>query len=663
MNNFKKINQFSDPESTFGTTVHDFLLAQAKEQFEERRKVTEAALQSHDGVIKYQEQLRERYKELTGTLGTRTPLDSVMTGIVKADGYRIEKVAYESRPRHYVTANLYIPTRGDGPWPGVLVLCGHAWDGKAAEKYQKACILLAMNGFVALIADPVCQGERLQILDKNGKPAKKGEQYVYATTFEHSLIDYGSRLVGRSTVAYELWDNIRSIDYLLSRDEVDSNKPVGCTGNSGGGTQTTFLMAWDERIGPAAPSCYMSTLEWVFKNRLFDDGCQHLAGEGKAGFERADYMIMRAPKPTLVLAATRDGSFSISSTREAFADAMRFYDVLDCRERLAMFEGEHGHGFEKPLRQEAVRWMRRWLYADNSPVVEPELTVQKEEDIQVTRTGQSGSNWKDALLVPQLNLLLANELLQKRKRFCGERISRERQARIKQLLGLKDNDNDPVMKKMGVIDGKGYHIERIKIIRKKELALPGLLFVPDSIAGSRPAVLYVNGQGKTADMEPGGAIESLLKQGYIVLAIDMRGTGESKNTIDYRYTSYMYDEDYVNLMLSMHLGRPMLGQRVGEVLASVEVLAGKEQVDATNISVTGIGLAGPVVLHAAVFDDRISSVMIKNSIVSWLDIVRAPLADGILSHVVPGALEYYDLADLVSFIAPRQVKIVDPVKP
>ena len=132
---------------------------------------------------------------------------------------------------------------GVGPWPGILFACGHSVNGKAYAAYQQACALLAQHGFVVLSYDPISQGERPQLTSASR----------YGTT-THTLLNIGARLVGRSVVWYEAWDGVRSIDYLLSRPEVDCSKPVGMTGTSGGGTQTTFLMAQDQRIGPAAPS-------------------------------------------------------------------------------------------------------------------------------------------------------------------------------------------------------------------------------------------------------------------------------------------------------------------------------------------------------------------------------------------------------------------------
>ena len=199
------------------------------------------------------------------------------------------------------------------------------------------------------------------------------------------------------------------------------------------------------------------------------------------------------------------------------------------------------------------------------------------------------------------------------------------------------------------------------ISRADEVPIPGLMFVPDDIQGRRPAILYVDGRGKNAVAGAEGVLEDLAKKGNVVLAIDARGFGETKNTRPYRYASYMYSDDYTNLMLSMHLGRPMMGQRVEEVLAALDVLAEHNKVDTDEIEAIGIGKAGPVVLHAAALDDRVSEVTVKGSVNSWIDIVREPLAKDILDHIVPSVLKYYDLPDLVRVIAPRPVNIVEPV--
>ena len=132
----------------------------------------------------------------------------------------------------------------------MLVPCGHSANGKAAEAYQRACILMAKNGLAVLCYDPIGQGERWQLLAEDKKAAIPG------STNEHTMVGVGALLVGQSTAGYRIWDGIRALDYLAARPEVDP-KRLGCTGNSGGGTLTAYLMALDDRIACAALSCYL----------------------------------------------------------------------------------------------------------------------------------------------------------------------------------------------------------------------------------------------------------------------------------------------------------------------------------------------------------------------------------------------------------------------
>ncbi|HUT22912.1 MAG TPA: acetylxylan esterase, partial [Sumerlaeia bacterium] len=562
------------------------------------------------------------------------------------------KVAFESRPNHHVTANLYLPSTGKRPCPSVLVPCGHSPNGKAYPSYQSACVLLAKNGFAALIVDPICQGERYQFLDASGKPATGGG------TMAHTLLDVGAKLVGSGSVAYEAWDNIRAVDYLVSRPEVDPTR-IGCTGNSGGGTQTTFLMALDDRINVAAPACYLMTREAVFDTIGPADGCQHLANEGLHGIEQGDYIAMRAPKPTIILAAERD-FFDINATSVAFREAKRLYAVLGFAARVDLFAADEEHGFGKPLRQAAVWWMRRWLLDDDSPVVEPELNLQKEQDLWVTETGQVGSHWKGEVTVADLNLRRAKELAPERARFWKDNGRAECLAEVKRLIGFRDERTTLSVETKGAIAREDCRVEKLLIQRAGQTPVPALLFLPKGKSGKLPAILYVDGRGKRVEAVPGGAASKLASQGRVVLSIDARGFGETTDDPSEGHAKY-WNCEHRNAMIAMHIGRPLLGQRVEDVLDALEALVAREDVDKGRIQIVGIGQAGPVALHAAAIDERFGEATIDRSIASWIDLVAAPLGHDHLTHVVPFALTRYDLPDLVRAIAPRKVRVIRPV--
>jgi len=530
----------------------------------------------------------------------------------------------------------------------VLVACGHAGNAKAYASYQPAGILLARNGLVALIYDPISQGERHQRMDPN----EQG-------TANHTDLYYGAILVGRSVVKYEAWDGIRGIDYLLSRPEVDPDKPVGMTGNSGGGTQTTFLMPLDDRIEPAAPSCYLMTQERKFITRTGPaDGCQHLPGEGARGIDHADYILMRAPRPTRVLAADQD-YFDINAVREACAEAERVYTALGCSERMDLFSFDDKHGFSQPRREKACQWMRQWLVDDPAEVVEPEFQLQPEKDLWATKTGQVATSYPDEVSVGELNLREAKRLAEARRTFWTTNDKRTCLAEVARLAGVRGVAGGGERAAVSVASRgtvrvagtrrvpsaacDGYSIEKLLIQREGDVPVPALLFVPGEGEGKRPATLYVDARGKRA---AGERAEALVRQGRLVLSIDARGWGEKAG------------QEYRVGMLALHVGRPVLGQRVDDVLAALDVLAGRDDVDAGRIGLVGVGAAGPVALHAAALDERVASLALEDSIRSWVDdVVAQPRRPNVIGWAVPCALLKYDLPDLVAAVAPRPVAI------
>ncbi|HVR70319.1 MAG TPA: acetylxylan esterase, partial [Vicinamibacteria bacterium] len=241
-------------------------LATAWRQDDRRRAVFEA-IRSEADLQGLRATLRARVIEIIGGLPeTKTPLNARVTGTVPMDGYRIEKVVFESLPGLHVTALLYVP---DGPAgtkrPGVLVACGHSPDGKSFRNYQQISGELAKRGYVVLSWDPVGQGERSQFWD-----AARGRSRYNLVCGEHAVLGNLACLAGTSLVRYMVWDGMRALDYLLTRPEVDPAR-LAVTGTSGGGFQSLYLGALDERIGVVAPSCFVTSLPMRMANRIFED--------------------------------------------------------------------------------------------------------------------------------------------------------------------------------------------------------------------------------------------------------------------------------------------------------------------------------------------------------------------------------------------------------
>ena len=630
------------------TLLYEHLLQESRDCYAQRTNEVDEALISPAAIARRQNRLVADYRRIIGELPEeKSPLNAKVTGIVKCGDYRIEKVLFESRPNHHVTANLYVPTNKEGPFPGIAMPCGHSANGKACEAYQSACILLVKNGFVVLIYDPISQGERHQVLDA----PRHG-------TTTHSMLNVGSLLVGRTIVGYEAWDGIRGIDYLLTRDEVDSSKPIGLTGNSGGGTQTNFLMALDDRIGPAAPSCYVMEKQRKYETLGPADGCQHMPDEVARGIDQIDYFWMRAPKPTLILAAEQD-FFEFASTQVAAKEARRLYKALGKPQRTGMFSFNDKHGFSKPRCEAATRWMRRWLLDDPKPVVEPELTLQTDETLQVTKTGQVVSDFENESTVNQMNLTKADALAANRQAFWRSGCKQTRLEVIRRMIGSLERPETPTVEKKGTIKRDGYTIEKLVINRIGAIAVPALLFVPDVPDKNLAALLCVDDKGKARHAGVGGEIEKQVRKGRLVMSVDVQGFGE---TADKGSNGKYFNVEHRTANLAMHLGRPLLGRRVDDVFDAADVLAAREEVN--EIELVGVGAARPVVLHAGAIDSRFKSVIVDAPIRSWVDdFIAKPLERDLLGLVVPGALLKYDLPDLVEAITPRKVVVLEKETP
>ena len=615
------------------------LIAESRRLDQERAKQLSKALKSPESLQQHLVALNNKYRKIIGTFPSKTALNAQVTGRLNGTSYRVEKVLFESLPNHHVTALLYLPSKGNGPWPGVLFACGHSANGKAYPAYQTACALLAQNGFVVLSYDPISQGERTQ--------QPKAQRYGTTT---HTLLNHGSRLVGRSVVWYSAWDGMRSIDYLLSRPEVDNSKPIGMTGTSGGGTQTTFLMALDERIGPAAPSCYtMQRTDKFLGQSGPADGCQHLASEGLNGIDHIDYTLMRLPRPTNILAATKD-FFEIASTRKTILDAKAVFSTLGHHKQFSYYECDAKHGMHVDHRQEATRWMLQWLYNNPFSVTEPKnIQLFTDAELQVTNSGQVFKEFDNEADVAAINLQLAKTLKKKRKSFW-KNDSQKALAKVRKLIGLPKSRGKANAQMGNRTTTKWANVDKFVFEQHDGMPVPSLLFRPLNHDGMKiDIVIIANSLGMKHAIQS-GAVRRLLNEQTAVLAVDLRGFGETKDHgSNQKYQSHSHRIANV----ATHIGRPLLGQRVGDLLSVVDFIDSFESTN--NIRLIGAQAAAPVALHAAALDNRISELSLeKTTVDSWMeDVVAKPLRSNMADHIVPNALLWYDLPDLARYLDKR----------
>ncbi|MCU1259038.1 MAG: hypothetical protein JWO80_1923 [Bryobacterales bacterium] len=349
-----------------------------------RRNQRLAALRTPADIRSYQAWARTTFTRLVGTLPERSPLNIRTLGAIERDRYRVEKLVYESRPGLFVTANLYLPKTGAGPYPGVLFQMGHSAPGKAYPLYQRCCQGLVQLGHVVLAFDPMGQGERASPVTPPLSPTR-----------EHSMAGQKMLLVGETATGAMLWDAMRSLDVLAAHPKIDGGR-LASTGQSGGGTLTMILAAMDERLAAAAVSSGNTenfAIEPFLAPGSSDDAEQDLIGSGPLGFDRWDMLWPMAPKPLLIAVSAHDfyGTYSPAyerSGREEFGKLARAYETLGAREKIAYFEEPLPHSLSYPMRLAIYNWLERHLnYATRTLDEEPPTNPETEETLRCGKTG------------------------------------------------------------------------------------------------------------------------------------------------------------------------------------------------------------------------------------------------------------------------------------
>lgn len=582
-------------------------------------------LNTPDQIHARQDALRAGFLANLGEHETgKTPLNARVVGVIQGEGYTVEKVVYESRRQFFVTANFYRP-EGAGPFPAVLIPCGHTANGKAG--YQKAGLLLARNGIAALIYDPIGQGGRCQILtrDDGGNVGAVGR---FRSTVEHTLTGVAPISLGQSLATYRIHDGIRSLDYLVSRSDVDAGR-IGCTGNSGGGLMTSYLMALDDRILAAAPGCYITTKRIKTDRPGPGDAEQNVFRQISFGPDHPDFLLMRAPRPTLILAATKD-FVPIEGTWDAFRQAKRVYTKLGFPERVDLVEADEKHGFTRPLRVAMTRFMRRWLLGLDDAVEEWELPEHSDEELRCTASGQ-------VLLLPGARSVF--DLYRER----AEQLRRNRFAPVSsgdvQRLLSFDKTDAPTLTSDGVDSWRGHRVKRLIVRGEDGFPVPLLRVEPPEATGA--PVLLVDGRGKAAELREGGLVDSLIAAGRPVVTADLRGYGETAAKA-WRFAEEYFGVNAAEFFVAYQLGDSLAALRARDLLAVVSVFPGEE------FELRAIGAATVPALHAAAaMPGRFMKIVLTGGMRSWHEAIDVEVTRGILENLIHGALVRYDLPDLV----------------
>ena len=652
LNVFQQWLQWNNP----GSLLIGYLTKQALTYYDQRDEEI-AGLKTVGDWQSRQAKVRGILSELIGTFPAKTPVNPRITGVIKKDGYRVEKIIFESFPGSYVTGCLYIPERIKGRIPAILNVIGHNQEAFRNPLYQVVNYNLVKKGMIVLAIDPPGQGEHVQYYDPNVKFSSIGY-----TVIEHCYFGNQCFLAGYSCAKYFIWDGIRAIDYLISRKDVDAER-IGVTGFSGGGTVTSYIAALDDRVKVSVPCSWANASRRLLETKGAPDAEAILYHGTAKGITHEDLLEVRAPKPTLLTFVSRDEYLCLQGAREAYQEAKKAYGILGHPENLEMTEDDSKHWMTPKIRLAMYTFFMKHFDIPGDPS-ELEADILTEEEMKVTPTGQvstylGGKMIFDDIMKETSDLMVNLGI----SRQDVEKHLHRVQIKAKELSGFIAPDNNAGESFInGRYQREGYSVGKYAIAGEGEYAIPVLLFVPNDNLDKHSALVYVHPKGKITEAKTGGEIEKLVRKGYVVAAVDVLGIGETKNTAARGLT-----DGYTAVLI----GRSVVGIQAGDIIRVVDFLKTWKYVDPLNIGAIGINEMCIPLIHAAAFDPSIKNIVLIGSPVSYRSIVMNRLykigftareGGGYwhpyeldFSWGVGGALTAYDLPDLIGCIAPRRV--------
>lgn len=567
-------------------------------------------------------------------------------GVLKRDGFRIEKLTFQSRPDLWVTANAYVPDPLPAKKvPAVLCVHGHwAW-ARIDPNVVARCLGLVKLGFFVLAVDAFGSGERFT------KPARG--------TYHGGL--YGSTLwpVGQTLLGMQVYDNRRAVDYLSTRPEVDADR-LGVTGASGGGNQTMYAGALDERFKAAVPVCSVGT----YQSYLHAACCVCEVLPGALTFaEEAEVLALVAPRALMVVNASRDNiNFSIGEAKKSIDRARKVFELYSVADKIKHATFESPHAYNQPMREAMYGWMTRWLKGegDGAPIAEPKFTPEDPETLRC----YPGETRPKGFVTPVVfagragreHLAKLNERMPDHSEDWESRAVHVRTQLRKEVF--RDFPDAPKPDaKLGTAE-RADGVETIPALMHPEPKMPVPFLLRSKEAGEerQPACVLLHLDGKSAALKHDVAA-ALVKKGWLVAAPDLRATGETKprgglaGAADHHVCEH-----------ALWAGRPLLGQWIFDVFCLLDWLRIQKRVDRRRLAVVGIGPAGLVALAAAGMSEDHTPCAAIGSYSTY--VTDEPYAPGMfMGLLAPGILNWVDVPHLAALTAPHRVILAGSITP
>jgi hypothetical protein len=580
----------------------------------------------------YRVTLKNEIIKKTGALVKQDlPLNLKETGSIKMPGYTVKNIAFQTRPGIFATANVYIPD-GQGKFPGVIVMMGHSANGRLYDKYQSVGITLALNGYVSLCIDPWGSGERTTI---HGVFEDHGD----GNNLGSALMNIGQPLIGML-----LTDNIRGVDLLASLPYVDAQN-IGATGSSGGGNQTMWLTAMDERIKAAVPVVSVGTIEsYVMRTPCI---CEVLI-DALTFTEEAGVLSLIAPRAIKMCNHTKDEleTFNPREMFRSYHNAKPIFEMLGAAGNIAYDTFNLPHGYWPQDRQAMLGWFNLHLKktGNGSSVQETPFNTIPPEKLMTYREGERDSQVvSTATYCKEIGSQLRSAFLNS-KSFNAQ----EKRKELKSLLRI--NEEPTLIKTHEYPQINGW--KRLALETSDDKLIPVLLHSPS--ADSKNFIMISDPEGKqniSAEL-----INKLVTSGSGIAIVDLSGTGElSSASLD--------SKDSVGRLRTLFksylwLGKTLMGEWIKELNVVTDFI--KSRYKTSSISIRGNKEAGLAGMYLAALKGSFETITLTNAPVSYLFDNRDGIEYFSAGIDVPGALKWGDLS-LVAALSGKNITFTNPV--